>query len=99
MTFTEKELMMMEDRPKYLSDDNKRVRRNIQQRIYYIKKKNTNKNNQKALNIFKKNMKLVNEDFHIIIKHAQKTNYLLKKSRFHYLGWNDIIEEYKHQHQ
>lgn len=97
MTFTETDYMMMEDRPKYLSDDNKRVRRNIQQRIYYIKKKNTNKINQKALNIFKKNMKLVNVDFDIIIKHAQKTNYLLRKKSYHHLGWNDIIQEYKHQ--
>jgi hypothetical protein len=68
-------------------------------KINYEKKtkSKTYKINKKALNIFKKNMKRVNEDFNIIKIHAQKTNYLLRKRTHHILGWNDIIEEYKHQ--
>ena len=52
---------------------------------------------KKALNIFKKKMKIVNEDFNIIKIHAQKTNYLLRKRKYHVLGWNNIIAEYRHQ--
>ena len=46
MTFTETELMMMEDKPKYLSVDEKKIRRNCKQRI----SDNKNKEKKKIYN-------------------------------------------------
>ena len=40
MNFTETELMMMEDKPRFLNDDEKKLRKKCKKRIEYLKIKN-----------------------------------------------------------